>query len=519
MSQDSLHLFNTVPMVDGYSGKFTLIPEYGVLVTPEAAYDLKNIQKFLKETGVGASELNSSFWNDWRHVAESSDGQLFFEQILHYFSTYGLEYFGVDSVREGYVYIPNHTFNAPSQIILKVIGAENPSSLVNRCFKMLNSGMALSQETIKKIINVLGECNYPITGDEKIANREAEIYFYEISEKLPVESAKLFRYLVYYFSGSTMVINDKKTRELITQSRKEIPYLDSARLISLARSFNRFKDLWMCIKSANRNNKVTVNRISKLSKIHHEPMPENVLNNLTSHMYYAFDVIKAVKSATVFQLVRAYNALQLRQEKLSGSVFRIRNGKLWTKETAPNIMPYLARDAEIILKELRERFANKIAYVENFVDFSVPTSEKSFVGNIPEGTVLRFPTSSENFLIGVHWDNPYTDLDLRAESSGFSLGWNTNLRNSSRSLMHSGDMTRAPKPYGASEWIYFSNLTGTYNIKLNLFSGSDFSKKFKFILGHFLDTYVVSQFPGHSNIRAEFEGLLTHGRNMVANCK
>lgn len=486
MSISSLRLFGVVPQIKGFTGRYEVDTNYGVIVTPDASYDLQNIRKWLKEVGVGANETNSAFYSDWKTISRLSDFQMRMDQLLHYFTTYGLEYFGVDSVREGLVYIPNNVFNTPIHAALKIVEAQSPEELVGRCFKMLNSGMALSQKTVKDIIAVLTECDYEITGDEQIANREAQAIFYDISGKLPTESTRLFRYLVFYFSGSSMVINDRKTREAITASGKRLPYLDVKRLNALAQSFNRYKDLWMAIKKANTGNGPTVNVISKLSKSQHVPMKQNILNSLTSEIHSSSEVIAAAEGATVFQLVRAYNALRLREEDIDGWVYRIRNGKLWTVlggKPASIQASYNALYQKILLNVLRERFQDIKVYCPVGVDYSIPVSEKSFVGNLPEGTIIRIPQKDKTFLIGIHWDDPQTDLDLRAESSGLSIGWNTNLRNSYHTIMHSGDMTRAPKPLGASEWIYFSQLSGTFNLKLNLFAGYDFSKKFKFIIG------------------------------------
>lgn len=484
MSLDSLKLFNAVPRRKGYSGEFVLLRDYGVLVTNEASYDMLNIMRFMGEVGVGNKETNSSFYSDWKTVRNLSDFEMLCDQLTHYFSTYGLEYFGVDSVREGLVYLPERVFHTNNPTVLRVISAEDPAVLLERCFRLLNSGMALSQETIKSIIRVLGECGYEITGEEKIANREAEVYFYEISGKLPTDSSKLFRYLLYYASGSTLVINDKATRSLIETRRQKLPYLDEKRSASLAQTFNRYKDLWMCIKTANPANRTAVNHISKLSKIHHKPMPENVMNLLTSRILKEKDVELAAKNSTVFQIIRVINALRLRSANPDGSVYRIRNGKQWTTDEKPlQNREMFHKYYDILLGELRERFSDVRVYCQNFVDYSFPVSEKSFVGNIPEGTVIRIPQDEETFLVGVHWDDLHTDLDLRADSIGFSLGWNTGLRSSGKGLMHSGDMTRGILGLGASEWIYASKFSGTYNLKINVFSGSDFSRKFKFIIG------------------------------------
>lgn len=482
MSQSSLKLFGCVPTKAVISGEPILLKEYGVLVAGEAAYDIRNIRKYLKDTGVGTNELNSAFYQGWKKIEGMSDFEMLCDQLVHYFSTYGLEYFGVDSVRDGYVYIPDHVVNDSLPVVLKVIIAEDSASLIKRCFGLLNSGMALEASTVKDIVDILEECDYVITGNEEIKNKEAQVRFYQVSGKLPIDSSKLFRYLVFHFSDSTLVINDQKTMETIKSSGKVLPYLSSERMISLSQTFNRYKKLWMCIKKAHPSNIAVVNRLTKLSKNHHIPMKDNPLNLLTSKNMEISIVKDYARNATIFQLVRAVNALRLRQSLPNGSVYKIRNGRSWTTASLP--APLVNKDYHnILIEEIMGRFKNLRVFCDPFVDFPIPTSEKSFIGNIPASTIIRFKKSDKTVLVGVHWEDQYTDLDLRADSADQSVGWNTGLRSRSRCIMHSGDMTRAPAPYGASEWIYFGDLDSPYNLKLNLFRGDDFSSKFKFIVG------------------------------------
>lgn len=482
MSISTLRLFGVVPKRQGEIQNPIVLKEYGVLVSPRAAYAHRSILEYLKLTGVGTAERNSAFWQSWQKVATASDFELLAEQIVHYISTYGLEAFGVDAVREGLVYIPAAAFVGHEPVALKLIDALEPEAIVERCFKMLQSGMALAQETLTDIVAALVECDYRITGDERVKNKEAQVWFYRLAGKLPQRGDELFRYLVFHFSEQTLVINNKDLREKIAAAGKALPELDEARLVVLAESFNRYRDLWMAMKKAHPSNREMVNRLTRLSKKFHKPMKPNVLNLLTSVDMPLSDVEAAAKGATVQQLVRAYNALALRAQAPSGSVCRIRNGKQWTSMGLP---PQLKSEQykPALLAEIKRRVNSTPIYVEPFVDYAFPTSEKSFIGNVPEGTILRFAVGKANLLIGVHWDDLNTDLDFRADSSEFSLGWNTRFRDDDRELMHSGDMTRAPQPYGATEWIYASRLSDTYTLKVNLYRGADFSKHFKLMVG------------------------------------
>lgn len=479
MSLNSLELFGLV-VKKGNPGKPVILQEYGVVVSPGAVYDLKAIQTYLRKTGVGLAELNSSFWSSWQEISQASDFELRADQILHYLTTYGFESLGID----GLIYIPNDVLVSRQPIALKAIYAADKEEIIRRCFDLLNSGIALSQETVDNIVETLLECDYVITGEEHIRNRETQIRFYEISQVLPSNGDELFRYLIYKFSGKTLVINNAVTRDAIKASKQFLPTFTLQQLQNLAGGFNRHRDLWMAIKSASPANITQVNQISRLSKTYHKPLRQNTLNLLTQPGRISKkDLEKDITNATVFQLVRAYNALALREMEPTGSVYLIRNGKQWTKEGEPFRGENIEKYKEILLDEIRFRFKHVKLQIEPFVDYAFPTSEKSFIGNIPNGTILRFG-DKQNLLVGVHWEDYDTDLDFRADADNFSLGWNSSLKKGVE-LMHSGDMTRAPEPYGATEWIYASGeLSNSYNLKVNLYRGSEnFDKHFKMIIG------------------------------------
>lgn len=483
MSLATLRLFGAVRQTD-VSKLPVLVKEYGVLISASAAYEHKTILQYLKVYGVGEAERNSSFWESWSKVKNASDFTLLAEQIVHYLTTYGLESLGIDAVKNGFIYLPEKVFVRHEPVVLKWIDVMPTQDLARGCFRLLESGIALADQTLQDIIAVLTECEYQITGEERIKNKEAQVLFYKLSGKLPTDGETLFRYLVYHFSDQTLVINNKDLRGKITASGRTLPDFTHTQETELAKSFNRHKDLWMAMKKANKSNIPIVNSLTRLSKNFHVPMMQNPLNTLTMAIISprSKGLAHAIENGTVGQLVRAYNAVYLREQKPSGSVYRIRNGKQWTKLEPPNSFVHSAYK-QVLLHEMKRRVGKTKVYIEPFVDFAFPVSEKSFVGNIPDGTILRFPQTSKNLLIGVHWDDPYTDLDFRADSAEFSLGWNSGLRHSNKGLMHSGDMTRAPAPYGATEWIYAAKVDSTYQLKLNLYSGSDFSKHFKLIVG------------------------------------
>ena len=128
-----------------------------------------------------------------------------------------------------------------------------------------------------------------------------------------------------------------------------------------------------------------------------------------------------------------------------------------------------------IVNELHKRLTKRSVYIPKGIIYGLPTSEKSFIGNIPLGTTFtnkRFIGAGTT--IGIYWRNEWgaRDLDLSADGLYSRVGWNSNYSN--EGLIYSGDITNAPN--GAVEYLNAKNLQEPYAIKLNVFNGSDTSK-------------------------------------------
>lgn len=436
----TLKLFNAVLAKESDAGLF--ISQDGFIIEPHAMWAKKEIISYYAKEKLNGNDLNKTFHKSWQKIKESTRFELLMEQIFHYFSTYGSKF-------QGEVYIPDEVLNIPDlKLNFKVIKAYSEEELQEKCLAILRSGIALKEETIDDLLSILhDELEYDFTGKENIRNKESIIKIADRYDVYPENNVEFLRYVIYKTTRETLLIKNDDLINDIKQSKFNPTYLfESFGLEKMAEIFNRFKPLFLAYK--NRAPKV-INKISKLSKIYHKPLISNPLNNATNILLENSD-LHWLENATPFALFKALSACYSRMYGQDTFVYRIRNGKSWTKKsigTSVNEMNY-----DFILSYLKSkyRFEGKKFYFPEDVEFALPTSEKVFVGNIPTGT--RF--FGERLAIGIYWENAWGayDLDLSGLNIAGKIGWNAAYNQNSGQLMYSGDMTSAPN--GAVEYLY-----------------------------------------------------------------
>jgi hypothetical protein len=346
----------------------------------------------------------------------------------------------------------------------------------------------MKQETIEAVITCLTEeCGYTVTGSEIIRNREALVLLADCTGVLPQRGDDLLRYLVFKATGETLVIKNDALITKINRSGFALPVLSDDQMIALAASFHRMKPLWMAFKHAHANNRPVVNRLAKLAKRHHQPLPTNVLASLTAHEFAASGVCAAAMRAATPQVVRALNAVRFyRRADNQARFYRIRNGRSFaTSDTRDRSGIPLAQYEDVLLDVLRERCGAQGIQTSERIEYAFPVSEKLFVGAIPTGTRVRIPATGAHILVGIYWENGeahHVDLDLSAiGTDGSKIGWNADWRTDERGMIYSGDVTDAPN--GASEWIYGRQLDTPYLVLLNAYVAPA-EQPFKIVVGY-----------------------------------
>lgn len=468
----TLKLFNAVLSKDTKENAY-ISSDYGFIIEPNAMWAKDQILNYFKKEKLSGNDLNKSFHKSWEKIKNSSRFELLLEQITHYMSTYGSNF-------QDEVYIPDEILNVPDlKLSYKVIKAYSKEEMTNKCLSLLKSGIALTEETINDILTILVDTlDYTFTGSEGIRNKEAIIKIADLYGVVPTDTMEFFRYIIYKSTGQSLLIKNKQMYSAISNSNfNPAVQFNKFGLEKLSEIFNRFKPLFMSYKKICPK---TINKISKLSKVHHKPLVENPLNKVSSRLLTNEDM-HWLNNATPFALFKALQVLHSRMNDQTSFVYRIRNGKSWTEENHVHLSDIYKRNFDIIVKYLKNKydFSGKKIYIPKNVKYALPTSEKMYVGNIPTGT--RF--NGKKLAVGIYWENSWgaRDLDLSGMNIGGKIGWNSSYNQNNGSLMYSGDITSAPN--GAVEYLYANKGLNSPTLVLNnVFSGSD-TCDYKIIVG------------------------------------
>jgi len=425
-----------------------------------------NVAQFALEDNVTDSELVKTFYKSWMAVTDKSRLELYLDQIVHYMTTYGCR-------EVGYIYIPNESFDVEfpntDKAPVRVIKTVTRDEAISRVTEYLDSGIALEEATMTTLITILYSLEYVFAG--AFANKEANIYVAKLTGTLPAEAQEFLRYVIFNVTESTLLIKNPATIIALKESNCDYKpdldaYIKQHGIVELAKVFNRFKPIFLAMKGP--TTKGIINKIAKLSKKAHEPLVQSALNFVTSKELTDGDE-HWLKNATSFALLRALNAVTLAANGPTDMTYRVRNGKLFTKESNVTYdKAVLVRNANKVLNELQDRVNGhgKTVYIPENVDYALPTSEKSFVGNIP--ALTKFTGDSLN--VGMFWKNSdgATDLDLSSINiDGSKVGWNSHYDRNG--VTYSGDITNAPK--GAAEYMRFAKGSGQHLVHLNVYSG------------------------------------------------
>jgi hypothetical protein len=473
----TLKLFNAViAKKPERARKPTISDEHGYLIEPNALWAEDRINAFYRKEALSGNDLNKTFHKSWQTIRDTPRGELRIQQILHYLSTYGTDF-------QGDVYIPDEVVKVPGiKIVFKVIKAYTKDQLIAKCLGLLQSGVALKEETVDDILQALvDELSYSFTGKENIRNKEAVVKIADLYGVIPDDFMGFFRYILFRSTGSALVIKNPATVAAIKVSTYD-PTLQFIKFGTerLAENFNRFKPLFLAYKT--KCPKV-INEISRLSKKHHAPMVQNPLNLVTQRGLTVGDK-HWLDNATPYAIFKALSALYQRMGGQSTFLYKVRNGKSYVKEDGARIPKAAFANYDFLLNYLKKRINLKgvSIYVPEDVVYALPTSEKMYVGNIPMGT--KFFGSA--LAVGIYWEDAWgaRDLDLSGLSAEGKTGWNASYGRGGSDrdgLMYSGDITNAPD--GAVEYLYAKRgLPGSTLVLNNVFNGND-DAGFKIIIG------------------------------------
>ena len=466
----------------------------GYIVVPEAC--TTDVERWLDEQKV---DYNATFYKEWRDLINATDQQLLYDQLMHYMSTYGTDF----SMANGYIKNDNLRVDfAYSK--LTPITAITVEAMHNRCIDMLSAGIALKEETVDALCDFIINSGFKVNPDD-IKNREARTRYYAEKGTYPDDGAEIVRCLVYRATGSSLVIKNKTTYDLI----RSCSVHNRARMLldlshenreSLASVFNRFKPILLAFKAPKAGPdgctiNAIINHISHMSKRLHKPMAPSVLDNVA--LYSALNVQEALNGVSTFRKLRLLNFCGLRLEPPQDNVYIVRNGKLYVKEskfytsseTKRKDFDHFMDISDIVLRsiinDIRPKMKTGKVRMPKGIIIGLPTSEKSFVGDYPFGSGFEL---GDNNVFGVYWKNEWgaRDIDF-ALTDNFNnrIAWNTSFRTDDLTVMHSGDMTNASPE--AAECIYYKNRkedSKTYLLSVDIYKGH-VGAKYKFMFARY----------------------------------
>ena len=495
--------------------------KYGIVI--DELVDENVIKKAIEIYGIDGFMLNQTLHKDFNTVKDSPIEKLLIDQLVHYFSTYGLEQLGIYD--NDYIYIPKEELNIPNieidKIKLTVIRPISTEALKEKLMTLLTSGIALSKTSIQHIMTLSD-----FIDKEKfdlIKNREIRTLLYDKYNVVPKNPEEFLRFLLYKTTYETLKIQNKYMVQSINNSDKTLAlklfksYLknneDYKRLSSI---FLRNKTIFLAYKVKDNNKELKelntiINKLRKYAKNHHKPLKNNIADSLTQNIYFEEAVINSVlDNMTIFREIRILNGIIYKLSNNQNILYKIRNGKSFVSKMNVDFALYniLNRNKTIIeqhlIRRLREKVAFKTIYIPSNITYAAPTSEKKFIGNIPQGSVLTLP-KNKNIVYGVHWFNiknddkqehienaywDYTntdeervDLDLKQMNKNEVFGWDANYRDDNRLVLFSGDVTSAPYPNGATE-AFFVDKTykGSNLLMLNMYTPNKSDVPFDFII-------------------------------------
>jgi hypothetical protein len=445
--------------------------------------------------GVDANKLNQTFFQNFGTVAGMSEFEYYLHQFMHYLSTYGAEELGIEME----TYLPRDDIEYPEETAvfrqITIITTASDSEIIEKVTDYVRKTRSPSPIHVFLIEKILLLADLPVN---EIKSFEIQVLRYDLDDTVPDDPTALLRYLVYKTTLTTLLIKNDELINMIKNSSHAsndmvANILNKADLHGLASCFYRYKPLFLAFKT-HKGCAPIINKIRRYAKKDHKPVPFLRLQNAVAIGMKGDreNFEKIVSNAENRALFKLYSALGA---DTSPAVYQIRNGKTYVKDEAISSLfyPYEKDEIEakqtalkeIIREEIKKRYAHlsgKTFIVPDYIDYTVPWTEKQFVDVYPFGTRIKTPENTA-FTAGIHWFNQpdcRVDLDLHLNSTSAHFGWNGCVKDGLE-VIFSGDMTDAPEPKGAAEAYYINGEYDTFILSIHRYSGHG-DIKFKFFI-------------------------------------
>ena len=457
-----------VDAVEAFKTGIIFVDNIGVLHNIPRSYESLVIDEF----GLNNTDWSKTFHKSWEKVANAPIEQLAFEQMIHYFSTYGLESLGLNAnpvIPVEKVLVDFDAF--PNFKAFTIIHRVSESEALEMIKEYLRKTVAPHKDLVNGIINLMQFTDISV---DEIQSFELKVARCDQLGIVPENPVDFLRYVIYNLTGKTILVKDKETINAIKYhgaiGRVNVfrDYFSKANITALASIFYRYKPIFLAFKQFP-NMSSYINRLRRMAPSYHKPIDDVNVQNFSKlvkegRIQAAQNVLDKCSGRQLIKLLNFFMSP-------SNNVYNIRNGKLYVKETTDkdgnetieSMIAKAFKTAELMvvrawMKHYKNKLFGKIFYLPPYIDYAAPISEKQFIGNIPYGSSVD-GSKDKAITAAIHWNNykgRCTDIDLHMVSDkGQHFGWNGYYRDSNAdTVLYSGDMTDATN--GAVEAFRFT---------------------------------------------------------------
>lgn len=450
----------------------------GLLVPQLVDNSMANVEDLstaLTENHLTNQEMNNTFHRQWSAVINKSEGQLRFEQFLHYLSTYGAAELDLH-IDE---YLPAEVSKLIPWENLQQLELIDRLTAMSKLQDMLESGVAMDKRTIDSILCLLDE--YKMTVDQNsVANRDLRVAIAVANGTTEFDSPiTALQAIIYSITGSAQLIKDSANCSSI-QAGTDTEYAVSilrnpAQQRQLAKIFYRYKRLFLALKHSDDRLRLPINSIRRLAVKLHEPAssPEYLLTKIRSGTYEPTEL----EGLNVWNKVKLYNKLSYysRVNEIGLDYYRIRNGKVFIKAIEPLTkaeLDNIEQARSLLFSSLQQHWSNHSYLLPKDLDLAVPDSLNAFMGDVPNYSSLAIKDS--NTVFGISWfsgkNGCNIDFDLSLLTDKDKYGWNGLNRSFGSKLLYSGDRTFSYTDHRVSEAFLCSNTGEDYLVDCCLYN-------------------------------------------------
>lgn len=456
MTDDVLDLFNCLVLGEYQRNTQPCFTHVDLGVVTD--FDPDAEQSAILQSHFKPISITTLFTREERETASLE--HLLMKQVLHYIEVYGLNMPGLFDLECG---------DQGQIVVMRFVEGITSDELELRVRDLLYTNAPIKDAMQLK--RIIGEYNLNVDINE-VKNNEMRCVLYRPGYDTFASGDDAVRYLCYAATGEALLIKSKEVITAVAKISVPSEFLSKHEKV-LAQVFNRHKRLILAAKRS--CNAPAINRISRMSKTKHVPIRESIVKTFMHQALTSitFDIEEALRQATVRDKFKYLNLLAQKRVQSPVASFKIRNGKIWTRnDRQVYSMEVILQVENMVIASLRDSIVpslkSQMILLDKHVDYGLPVSRKQTVGNLPFGT--QVVSDSNEISSGMYWENAWgaTDLDLSTiDMDGNRVGWGQYSSYRNTSIKFSGDLTDARN--GAMEFM--TSKSQDYGLLVNIFSG------------------------------------------------